>query len=120
MTIKQNFADRLAGYIERLEGIREVHYREEDPNQIAPPVNVKLGRKYVKVTIGSSIHTFISMENGDIHRASTGGSPQPNSVRGNIYDPDCGINCVGPFCTLSIKKSSNRGWLFAKRTGMKK
>tara|TARA_R110000822_G_scaffold52235_2_gene135290 strand:+ start:2075 stop:2425 length:351 start_codon:yes stop_codon:yes gene_type:complete len=111
LSVDQKILNRVEGYVERLGILREVYYKEEDPDQIAPPINISLGRKYAKVVAGASTHTFINMENGDILRATS--NIQPRGVRGNIFDDDYGISCVGPFCTRAIKHK--KAWPFTRR-----
>ena len=115
--IKPKFLDRLDKYTEHLGDLREVYYRENyDDDQITPPVNVTMGLKYAKVIAGSFTHSFINMENGDIHR--TGSESKPRSVkaggvRGNIFEDDWGMSCVGPYGALSSKKK--KAWPFTRR-----
>ena len=114
LSVDQNILNRIQEYVERLGNLREVYYKEEVPNQIAPPINIVLGRKYAKVVAGASTHTFINMENGDILRAASNRHPTPyTGVRGNIFDDDYGISCVGPFCTRPIKHK--KAWPFTRR-----
>ena len=114
LSVDQKILNRVKGYVERLGNLREVYYKEEDPDQIAPPINISLGRKYAKVIAGASTHTFINMENGDILRAASNRHPTPyTGVRGNIFDDDYGISCVGPFCTRPIKHK--KAWPFTRR-----
>ena len=113
--VDQKLLNRVEGYVERLGILREEDYKEEHPDQIAPPINIELGRKYAKVVAGASTHTFINMENGDILRAASNRHPTPpdTGVRGNIFDDDYGISCVGPFCTRPIKHK--KAWPFTRR-----
>jgi len=113
--VDQKLLNRIQEYVERLGNLREVYYKEEVPNQIAPPINIVLGRKYAKVVAGASTHTFINMENGDILRAASNIAPTPPNigVRGNIFDDDCGISCVGPFCTRPKKRK--KAWPFTRQ-----
>ena len=114
--IDQKFLDRLKEYTEHLGNLREVYYREERPDEIAPPITVSLHRKFAKVFAGNSPHTVIVMENGDILRANMNGSAhRAAGVRGNIFDDDCGISCVGPFCVRRISKK--KAWPFTRQIG---
>ena len=90
LSVDQKILNRVEGYVERLGILRE---------------------EYAKVVAGSSTHTFINMENGDILRATS--NIQPRGVRGNIFDDDYGISCVGPFCTRAIKHK--KAWPFTRR-----
>jgi len=113
--VDQKLLNRIKEYAERLGNLREVYYEEEVPNQIAPPINIELGRKYAKVIAGISTHTFINMENGDILRAASNIAPTPpnTGVRGNIFEEDYGISCVGPFCTRPKKRK--KAWPFTRQ-----
>lgn len=112
--VDQKLLNRIKEYVERLGNLREVYYKEEVPNQIAPPVNIELGRKYAKVIAGASTHTFIDMENGDILRAASNIAPTPyTGVRGNIFEDDYGISCVGPYCTRPKKRK--KAWPFTRQ-----
>jgi len=54
-----------------------------------------VGRKYIKVIQGSSVHTFINMENGDILKPASFKSPAKHA-RGNVYTKDFGKSCLTP------------------------
>lgn len=51
--------------------------------EIRDEVTVRYGKKYAKLLVGSSVHSFIDMTTGDIYKAATCKAPAKH-VRGNI------------------------------------
>lgn len=51
---------------------------------------IEYGRKFAKVIHNSwgseSVHCFVEIANGNIHKAATFRAPQKNGVRGNLTD----------------------------------
>lgn len=93
---------RLEEYVNRLDELCVAFYEGRYDHIEAPELRIELGRKYAKVFKGDSIHTFVNLTNGDILKAASYKAPAPNGVRGNIFDEDCGIHCVGPFGALYL------------------
>ena len=93
---------RLEEYVNRLDELRVAYYEGRYDHVEPEEMRVELGRKYAKVWKGNSIHTFVNLTNGDILKAASYKAPAPNGVRGNIFDEDCGMHCVGPYGALYV------------------
>ena len=93
---------RLEEYVNRLDELRVAYYEGRYDHVEPEEMRVELGRKYAKVWKGNSIHTFVNLINGDILKAASYKAPAPNGVRGNIFDADCGMHCVGPYGALYV------------------
>ena len=93
---------RLEEYVNRLDELRVAYYEGRYDHVEPEEMRVELGRKYAKVWKGNSIHTFVNLINGDILKAASYKAPAPNGVRGNIFDEDCGMHCVGPYGALYV------------------
>ena len=93
---------RLEEYVNRLDELRVAYYEGRYDHVEPEEMRVELGRKYAKVWKGNSIHTFVNLINGDMLKAASYKAPAPNGVRGNIFDEDCGMHCVGPYGALYV------------------
>lgn len=59
--------------------------------------DVEYGRRFARVIHyvgGRSVHTFVEIATGNIWKAGGWNKPQPNGVRGNIWDEDLGQSKV--------------------------
>ena len=85
-----------------LKGVTEIvqdHNNQQCPNLDNPTLEVIHGRKYVKVAISrpqTSVFAFINTENGDVLMPASWKAPAKHA-RGNIFNEDNGLNCVGPY-----------------------
>jgi len=59
--------------------------------------DISFGRKFVKITRGSSVYAFIDISNGDILKPASWRAPAKHA-RGNIFndDPLVGTDIYGP------------------------
>jgi len=101
------FEKRFAGYVEKLEENLAVYYEGKFTHVGTPNVTVENGRKYAKVIVGDSVHTFVNKENGDILKAASFKAPAKNGVRGSIFAEDFGMSCVGPYGALYVTGGGN-------------
>jgi hypothetical protein len=101
------FEEAFAGYIEKLEENLAAYYEGKFTHVGTPEVTVELGRKYARVVVGDSVHTFVNKENGDILKAASFRAPAKNGVRGSIFAEDFGMSCVGPYGALYITGGGN-------------
>ena len=62
----------------------------------------KIGRKYVKIICGNSVHTFIDIENGDVLKPANSKTPARHA-RGNIFDKDNGLKGMTEFGPYYLK-----------------
>lgn len=89
----ENFKELLNAYV----AIMETKHKERDDKQYPDlqktfgqytKFRVDMGKRFAKIIIISggqaSVHCFVEIENGDIHKAATFKAPQKNGVRGNL------------------------------------
>lgn len=69
--------------------------REDMTAKFKAELRYEVGRKFVKVIAGTSVHSFIvikdstgKFQTGDILKAASWNAPATNFKRGNIFDPD--------------------------------
>lgn len=60
----------------------------------APKAYWEYGRKFVRITVGGSVHTFINFETGEIFKAASFRAPAKNGVRGSIWADDLGESVI--------------------------
>lgn len=65
-----------------------------------------VGRRYVKVIQGTSVHTFIDLKEGptygDVLKPASWNAPA-KKARGNIFDKDNGLKSMGPHGPAYLK-----------------
>lgn len=98
--------NRIESYAARLDEARTAYYDGRYDYVTNEPVTVSYGRRYAKVCVGSSVHTFIDMTNGDILKAASYKAPAKNGVRGSVLAEDFGLSCVGPYGALYVNGPS--------------
>lgn len=54
------------------------------------------GQRYIKIHIGNSVTTFIDKTTGDVLKSASYKAPA-KGVRGNIFNADNGLDCMGPY-----------------------
>jgi hypothetical protein len=90
-------------FLSYLKGCQEVHddyigrhgFTESQRDELT----FKVGRRYVKVIMGSSVHSFVDMKNGNVLKPA-GWSAPAKHPRGNIYDENnglAGMTFCGPY-----------------------
>lgn len=102
----QNFKEQLEKYVAlvtrlNVEYRAKMGYSDEVHGSII--VTVDEGSKYAKVSVGSSVHTFIEKSTGNILKAATWRAPAKNGVRGNIYSADIGESVINQFGAKYLK-----------------
>ena len=92
---------RLELYVEMVQEKQNFYYKVMEFTHSKPDfVTADIGTRYAKVVKNDSlngsrsVHTFVDMENGNILKAGGWKAPQPNGVRGNIFDTDLGASVV--------------------------
>ena len=85
--IRQDYRNWQGAYRSKNDTIRQEMIAEFDAG-----VRYEVGRKYIKVITGTSVHSFIVREDGgkfkkgDILMAATWRGPATNFARGNLID----------------------------------
>ena len=106
-TIKQSYKNFMH------KGMSTVHTEMvENFNQ---QLHYTIGKKYIKVIKGTSVHSFIMIEDdakfkkGDILMAATWATPARNKARGNVFE-SYSVDWMGPkYLVGSYNGYSNRG-----------
>ncbi len=75
--------------------VRDAYWERMDFTHEKDVFSYKVGRRYVKITCGYSVHTFVDMTNGDVLKPA-GHSKPAKHARGNIYDKDNGLKGMTP------------------------
>jgi len=83
-----------------LAGCQEVHddyiKRMEFSDAQRDVLDYKVGRRYVKVMKGHSVHSFVDMKNGDVLKPASWSAPAKHA-RGNLFDANNGLAGMTPF-----------------------
>ena len=81
--------------IERIEEMRTIletklveYYDSRFPRLDYTKVTLSYGRKYAKLIVNSSVHSFVNIESGDIYKAASYRAPAKH-IRGNVWEKDC-------------------------------
>ena len=101
------FEERFAGYVEKLEENLAAYYEGKYTHVATPEVKVENGRKYARVIVGDSVHTFVNKTTGEILKAASYKAPAKNGVRGSIFAEDFGMSAVGPYGALYLTGGGN-------------
>jgi len=84
--------DKIEAYVKE---IQEAYHNSDfwcpdGKHQDKHTFSVEYGRKFAKIIHTSwgsgSVHCFVEIANGNIHKAATYKAPQKNGLRGNILD----------------------------------
>ena len=88
--------EQLAGYMNMLQDKQDHYWKVAEFTHSPPPqIGIQYGKKYARITLNNeSVHTFVNLKNGDILKAGSWKAPQPNGVRGNIFEKDNGATKV--------------------------
>jgi hypothetical protein len=85
-------------WLEKWQNLITDDYKTNYTNLIIPQLEVKEGKKYLKIVYGGSVHAFVDKITGDIYKAATWAAPAKH-VRGNIFSEQNGMenmNVYGP------------------------
>lgn len=83
------FVSWLAG----CQKITHDYHREHYTTQPLPVFKYDVGGRYIKITQGTSVVSFIDRTNGDVLKAASCRAPAKHA-RGNIFQPDNGLKCM--------------------------
>lgn len=93
---------RIDGYVDVVQRKINSYWNRNGFTHSKPPiVELTFGKRYCRVIKVDDapngqrmVHSFIDMGCGDILKAGGWKAPQPNGVRGNIFEDDCGASIV--------------------------
>lgn len=95
-----DFEKALGTFVEGCQKKITDYWVENEYKLEVPVVAVGGGRKYIKIVRGSfgssSVHCFVNKENGDVLKSASWNAPA-KIARGNIFNEDNGLNCMGQF-----------------------
>jgi len=102
-----DFEKRLEVFVNGCNKLAQDYTGTNYPNIDLPKIVIqKGGRKYVKLIRKSngseSVHCFVNKENGDVLKAASFNTPAKHA-RGNIFNEDNGLNCMGPYGAAYLK-----------------
>lgn len=98
--------NRLNDYVKLVEELNKDYYDRMGFTQEVVgsyATSFSLGKKFAKVYVGTRIHTFVDLINGNILKAATYNAPAKNGVRGNIFTEDCGRSIINEFGAKYLK-----------------
>lgn len=90
-------ANKLIATMERIDQFKAEVFSRYDVTLYA-----EYGRKYCKLTIGSSVFCFIDIQTGDVLKAATYSAPAKHP-RSNIWSDDCGVNGVNKYGGIYLR-----------------
>ena len=88
--------------------VLEDHRQQSFPNLPKELLVESEGGRYIKVTrvregqAGGSVFSFIDRTNGDVLKPASWAAPAKHA-RGNIFNPDNGLPCVGPYSIAYLR-----------------
>jgi hypothetical protein len=94
--------ERINGYVDMVQRKINSYWNLNGFTHSKPPmVELSFGKRYCRVIKADDaphgqrmVHSFIDMGCGDILKAGGWKAPQPNGVRGNIFEDDMGASVV--------------------------
>lgn len=79
------------------DGVQKIHreYMERNfPGNRIDNFEYEVGRKFIKVIRGDSVHCFVDIETGNVHKAASWKAPERRNPRGNIFNLDNGLSGI--------------------------
>ena len=101
--------EHLNQYVALVQEKNNAYFKSSGFKWDPPTIMADYGRKYARIVKidglngGQSVHTFVNMINGDILKSGSWKAPQPNGVRGNIFEDDFGASRVNEFGASYLK-----------------
>lgn len=89
------FQSAFEGFLKNAQEVYDDYIYRNGFDSQREELTYTVGRKYVKVISGHSVHTFIDMTNGDILKPAGYNKPAKHS-RGSIFAVDFGKSCMTP------------------------
>lgn len=89
-----DFKVKMQTFFEGCIKIYNDYMNSQFPTNPKDAFELKYGGRYVKVTrLGSGVHCFVDISNGDVLKAASFNAPA-KKARGNIFNPDNGLSGV--------------------------
>lgn len=74
-----------------------------------PKFTIQDGKRYIRVFRDNSCYAFIDKTTGDVLMPASYKAPAKHP-RGNIFGPDNGLDCTGPYGIAYLKPGQNSTW----------
>lgn len=103
-----DFDTALASFVAGCQRIVTENDRKYDnPDLFKTKIEVEPGRRYVRIVrsdkgLSRSAHCFVDTKNGDVLKAAGWKAPAKHA-RGNIFNADNGLDCMGPYGAAYIR-----------------
>ena len=84
-----NYNEAMEFFLELVTENSNTHYKTHFSSLTPPVYSIKSGRRFDKVTNGSSVYCFVEKETGNVYKPAGWRAPYlkgNNPVRGNIYN----------------------------------
>ena len=94
-------------FTEKIQVKLDKYYAEKFPHLKMGVVEINFGRRYAKLVKDRGVYCFIDMTNGDVLKAATWRAPAKHA-RGNLFAPDGGMNCMGPYGAAYMDSSGRQ------------
>lgn len=89
---------KVIAMMERVDGFKAEVFSRYDVTLWA-----EYGRKYCKLTIGSSVFCFIDLANGDVLKAASWAQPEKKNPRSNVWSDDFGVTGVNEYGAVYLR-----------------
>lgn len=96
---ENEFNTRLLTFINGCEDIVKAWFEKNNYTMPVPTFTFERGQRYIRIVrndCGRSVHCFIDTTNGDVLKAAGWKAPAKHA-RGNIFNQDNGLGCMGPY-----------------------
>lgn len=101
--------DKLDEFVSRYYTYRSNElYRRFGEAVESEPITYDIGKKYIRIVVGSSAYMFIERATGDIYKSASWKAPA-KGARGSIWNPDCDIGDDKPCDLYGGNLYANRG-----------
>lgn len=102
MTMTPEFQNAFSVFYDGTIKIERDYMKKQFPNNLLDEFSYKVGRRYIKIIRGNSVHAFVDIKNGDILKPASWKAPAKHA-RGSIFSEDNGISCMTPYGPVYLK-----------------
>lgn len=96
MAMTPEFQEFFDSFYDGLIKINRDYMKKQFPNNPLDEFSYKVGRRYIKIICGSSVHAFVDSKNGNVLKPASWNAPAKHS-RGSIFSEDNGKSCMTPY-----------------------
>jgi len=102
-TIISIHSEKFKSYFDGCEKIFLDYMKRDFPTLAPDEMSFKQGSRYIKIIRGGSVHCFVDRTNGDVLKSASWKAPAKHA-RGNIFNIDNGLDCMGPYGAAYLKR----------------